>query len=142
MSEQTNVQIVQDAYTAFGRGDIRDVLSRLDENVEWIIPGPSESPVTGIRHGRAEVGEFFRALEREQDQEAFTPQRFIADDEVVAVIGYYRWRIKGTGRTTESEWVHLFTVRDGKIARFQEYSDTASYADAYRGSTRTVAVEA
>jgi ketosteroid isomerase-like protein len=27
----------------------------------------------------------------------------------------------------------VFVVRDGKIARFQEYTDTAAIADAFRG---------
>ncbi len=35
MSDQTNVDVVQQAYVAFGRGDIPAVLSFLTDDIEW-----------------------------------------------------------------------------------------------------------
>jgi ketosteroid isomerase-like protein len=29
--------------------------------------------------------------------------------------------------------VHVFTIRDGKVAKFREFNDTAQFAEAYRG---------
>jgi ketosteroid isomerase-like protein len=40
--------------------------------------------------------------------------------------------IKKTGRTMASEFVHIFTFRDGKVVRFREFLDTAQLAEAYR----------
>lgn len=42
MSEERNVRIVQEAYGAFGRGDISALLGLLTEDVEWIQPGSPE----------------------------------------------------------------------------------------------------
>jgi ketosteroid isomerase-like protein len=30
------------------------------------------------------------------------------------------------------EWLHMFTVRDGKLAAFDEFTDTAQFAEAVR----------
>jgi ketosteroid isomerase-like protein len=37
-----------------------------------------------------------------------------------------------TGREWESDFVHAFTVRGETVTRFQEYTDTAALADAFR----------
>jgi ketosteroid isomerase-like protein len=41
-----------------------------------------------------------------------------------------RVRAKRSGRPFESDWAMFFRVRDGKIARFQAYVDTAVEAAA------------
>jgi ketosteroid isomerase-like protein len=63
MSEQQNVQLVQQAYDAFRRGDSSAVLKTLSEDVEWLIPGPEHIiRFAGRRRGPQQVGEFFRSL--------------------------------------------------------------------------------
>ena len=32
-----------------------------------------------------------------------------------------------------ADFVHIFTVKDGKVSGFQEFTDTATFAEAYRG---------
>lgn len=56
----------------------------------------------------------------------FQPQEFIAEGDKVVVLGHGRWRAKSTGQTAESDWVHVFTRRNGKTVSFREYSDTAA----------------
>jgi ketosteroid isomerase-like protein len=34
--------------------------------------------------------------------------------------------VKATGKILNTSWAHVFTVRDGQIAAFQEYLDTAA----------------
>jgi ketosteroid isomerase-like protein len=134
MAEQDNVKIVQEAYAAFGRGDISSVVDACADAVEWIVPGAAGVPVAGKRRGREQVAEFFRTLGENQTAQQFEPREFIAQGDKVAVLGHYRWRIKPTGRTFESDWVHVFTVRDRRVVHFQEYSDTAAEAEAYRSA--------
>jgi ketosteroid isomerase-like protein len=62
MSEQDNRALVQRGYDAFGRGDIEVLLALLDDNVEWITPGPSDLPTAGRRRGRQQVAEFFKGV--------------------------------------------------------------------------------
>jgi ketosteroid isomerase-like protein len=131
MSEQDNVRIVQEAYAAFGRGDIATVLNALTSDVEWEIPGPGDVPISGVRRGPAEVQEFFKTLSESEDIQQFEPRDFLAAGDKVAVVGHYRSVIRSTGRTSEMDWVHVLTVRDGKIASFKEFTDTLAIAKAY-----------
>ncbi len=41
-------------------------------------------------------------------------------------LGFYDGQARSTGRPSRLEFAHDFTVQDGKITRFQEYSDTAN----------------
>jgi ketosteroid isomerase-like protein len=41
-------------------------------------------------------------------------------------IGEYLWRSKVTGRVFDAHFVHVVNIRDGKIYRFREYTDTAA----------------
>jgi hypothetical protein len=133
MAEQDNVQVVKDAYAAFARGDIPAVVNACAPEVEWIIPGGSGIPVAGTFRSRKGVADFFRALGENQTARQFEPREFIAQGDKVVVLGHYRWTVKPTGKPYESDWVHVFAIRNGSVVRFQEYSDTAAEAEAYRG---------
>ncbi len=43
-------------------------------------------------------------------------------------------RVKATGRSYETEWAHVFTLREGKIVEFREFADSAAVAEAFRRS--------
>ncbi|MDQ6931775.1 MAG: nuclear transport factor 2 family protein [Candidatus Eremiobacteraeota bacterium] len=131
MSEQENLKVVQEAYDAFKRGDIPTVLSKMTDDVQWAIPGPPGIAVAGQRHGAHQVAEFFKTLGEEQEPQEFAPREFIPKNDKVIVLGHFRWLVKRTGRILESDWVHVFTLRDGKVASFQEYSDSARLVEAY-----------
>lgn len=50
MATQSNVEVVRDAYAAFGSGDLPKLLGLMASDVVWefpasnIIPGPARSP--------------------------------------------------------------------------------------------------
>lgn len=50
------------------------------------------------------------------------------------VLGSDRARSKFNGRVIETDWAMMVTVRDGKIARFRDYTDTVPMMVAVRGS--------
>ena len=131
MSEQQNLQVIRDAYAAFSRGDIESVLNVLTDDVVWELPGPAQIPYAGVYNGKPEVAQFFSRLAGSEDVQTFEPQQFFANGDMVVVLGRYAARVKANGKTAEADWVHAFTVRAGKIARWHEYLDTATYAKAY-----------
>ena len=133
MSEQENVQAVQQMYTAFGRSDISALLNGLADDVNWQVAGPADIPVCGTRSGREEVAQFFTALGATLETQQFEPQEFIAQGDKVVVLGHERHRVKSTGRTYEGDWVQVFTLRDGKVVRYREYVDTSALVAAFRG---------
>ncbi len=138
MSEQENVRIVKEAYDAFQRGDIQNLLDGLTDDVAWVTPGPPDiMPAAGNRRGRNEVAQFFSDLSGSEDVELFEPQEYIAQGDKVVALIKYRGRVKATGRASEADLVHIFTINEGKIAQFQEYFDTAKALDAYRPASQT-----
>jgi len=133
MTEQENVRTIQEAYASFQRGDVQAVLNVLTDDVEWVTPGPTSIlPLAGHRRGRDEVAQFFSLLNGSEEVEQFEPQEYVAQGNNVVVFVKYRSRIKSTGHTADADLVHVFTVRDGKIAAFREYYDTAAAVEAYR----------
>jgi len=50
---------------------------------------------------------------------------------ILACIGFYKARVKRTGGVVSSSWVMVFTVRNGRIVRFREWSDSAQLNRAY-----------
>ncbi len=131
MSENTNLDIIKEAYAAFGRGDIAAVLSVQAPNVELEYAGPKHIPWAGSFRGLDGAKQFFAAVEAEADIESFEPETFIAQGDRVVVLGFEKVRSKRTGRSYESYWTHSYTLAGGKIIKFREYSDTAAVAAAF-----------
>ena len=132
MHEQENLQVVHQAYEAFGRGDVPGVLALLTDDVEWSTPGPPDViPYAGSRTGHEQVAGYFEAFDGAVEVDEFEPQRFICEEDMVVVLGHYAFRVKSTGKTVDTDWVHAFTLRDGKIARFRGYEDSAAVAMAF-----------
>ncbi len=132
MGEQENTELVQRIYGSFRDGDIPAMLDSLSEDVQWVTAEIEGVPTGGIRHGREQVGQFFQTLSDTQEVRQFELREFVAQDDKVIALGHYAWHVKSTGREWESDFAHVCSVRDGKVTRFQEYTDTAALGDAFR----------
>ena len=128
MSEQANVQAVQEAYAAFKRGDIQTILDSLTEDVEWIAP--AVEPVAGTYHGPDEVAAFFQQVQEISEFSSFEPREYVAQGDRVIALGSYKATARITKKVYECDWAMSFTLRGGKISRFQEFTDTAVLAAA------------
>jgi len=129
---ENNVQVVQDAYGKFTSGDIEGLLGILSEDVHWQTPEIENAPFGGTRRGLDGVGEFFALLAESEETTRFEPTEFITQGDRVVVLGKYGATVKETGRSYESDWVHVFTVRDGKILNFVEFFDNALASRAFQ----------
>jgi ketosteroid isomerase-like protein len=132
MSEQ-NVAVVREAYAAFGRGDVDGILDRCSDNVVWegVIGANANVPQSGIRHGKDQVREFFRQVAESATFVRFEPKEFVAQGDRVVVLGSYAATVTSTGRSTESDWVMVFRLVDGRISEFREFTDSAQLNAAY-----------
>jgi uncharacterized protein len=131
MSEGSNLFKMMNAYAAFGRGDINGAMEHVADDIVWVIPGPAHLPTTGTVNGMEAVKQWFGMLVHTVEYQRFEPYEFIAQgDKVVALL-----HIEGTVRKTTSrvhtEAAHVWTFRDGKLAHFQVFDDTAAIADAH-----------
>jgi ketosteroid isomerase-like protein len=132
MDPQQNIKLVQQCYQNFKSGNIPALLDLLDDSVEWQLPDLKGVAVSGKRRGRKEVANFFTTLAQTQETLSFEPREFVAQGDKVVGLGHYSFRVKATGQAFESDWAQVFTIKNGKIARFQEYADSAAAVFAYQ----------
>lgn len=132
MNAQENKRIVMEGYQMFRNGDIPHLLERYHDDAVWIEPEAENVPFAGRHNGKAEIAQFFQTLDREAEALRFEPKDFIAEGDKVVVTGEATWLCRQTGRSYDSPWVHLFTLRDGKVATFQSLHDTAAAERAFR----------
>jgi len=130
MSE-TNKQIVQQGYERFGAGDVAGLLALFADDIQWTVPAIENAPFSGSRSGKASVAQFFAQLTESEDITEFVPAEFIAEGDKVIVIGKSGATVRSTGRSYSTQWVHIFTIKDGKIAAFLEFFDNAAASRAF-----------
>lgn len=132
MSESENVQVVQDLYAAFGRGDMDGIFKVLDEEIDWTFNGrPSDIPFGGHFRGHDGMLNFFGTVAQACEVLEFGPQEVMSFGNHVLSLGHERVKARATGKQFETDWAHLFTIRNGKIVRLREYYDTAAMAEAF-----------
>jgi ketosteroid isomerase-like protein len=124
------VDVVKQAYGAFSRGDVPAVLDLVADQVDWRFWGASRLPYTGTCKTKGEVGRWFAAIAEVDDIKAFEPREFIDGGDHVTVLGWERTAARPGGKVFETEWIHVFTVRDGKVVRFWGLYDTEASAAA------------
>jgi uncharacterized protein len=131
MSEQDNIALVQKVYNDFKSGNIQALLGAMAEDITWEVPEMPHVPIGGRREGRHSVAQFFQTLGELQEPLNFEANDFIAEGNRVVAMGSYEWRVKETGRSFTGKFAHVFTLVDGIVVAFLEYTDTGASARAY-----------
>lgn len=122
-----NVELVKDAYAAFGRGDIPTVVAAMDPQVEWYEAENNPYQMSGSAWigPDAVTQNLFAKLAADWDSFTLHPQRFHDAGDSVVVEGRCTGTHKATGRAFDGQYCHIFGFRDAKLVRFQQYVDTA-----------------
>ena len=131
--ETQNTKTVQDAFAAFLRGDVTSLLGLMTDDVVWepVLGTASHVPFSAKRQGKPAVAEFFQQVAANEEFTQFEPREYIAQGNTVVAVGHYRAVTKSTGKSFESDFAMVFTLRDGKVARFREFTDSAGINAAF-----------
>jgi len=133
-TDAPNVALVKSLYAAFGKGEIATIVGAVTPDVDWVTVGrDSDFPTLGPRKGQGGVQEFFNLVGANLKFSEFAPKEFYAVGDKVFVLGSYAMTVVKTGKPMQSDWVHIFTIADGKVRAFREFLDTARAAEAFRG---------
>jgi ketosteroid isomerase-like protein len=128
---QENVATVRSLYEAFAKGDVPTVLGAFTPGAEWREAEnflyADGNPYIGS--GAILQGVFLR-LATEWDGFAANPAQFLDAGDTVVVTGRYTGAYKATGKSIDAQFAHVWTLQDGKVARFQQYADTLQVAQA------------
>jgi ketosteroid isomerase-like protein len=123
-----NVEWVKGIYDAFSQGDIPTVLGAFADDVEWFEA--EGMPYGGLyRSGEAVLQNVFGPIAADLEGFAVTPEEYIGSGEAVAAIVRYTGTGKATGKTLDLPAVHVWELRDGKLARFRQFIDTVKFAE-------------
>lgn len=125
----TNREIMRDSYDAFARGDMEAVLAVHDPGIVWM---EAENVLYADRNpyiGPQQVAEgLFARIVRDFDGFHIQLDQLVHDGDTVVALGRYHGTWKATGRTADAQFVHVWTLRDGRITHFQQYTDTLQFA--------------
>jgi len=115
-------------YEAFGKGDIPGVIAALDPQVEWLEAEnfiyADGNPYLGPN---AVLEGVFVRIGAEWEDFTVSPKEILDAGETVVGHGYYSGTYKKNGKQVRAQFAHLFTFRDGKVVKFQQYTDIAQF---------------
>ncbi|HTC32701.1 MAG TPA: nuclear transport factor 2 family protein [Bryobacteraceae bacterium] len=126
-----NAKTVESFYTAMGRGDIPSAIGILDPSIVWSEAEgflyADKSPYVGVD---AVLTGLFARLGGEWDGFSAVPAEIVDGGETVVALGRYGGTYKATGAKVDAQFVHVFRFKNGKVASFQQYTDTLQFKNA------------
>jgi ketosteroid isomerase-like protein len=120
-------------YLALASGDVGGALALLNADIEWTEAERSPYYAGTLRGPNAVVAGVLAPINGDFEGFAATPAEFVADGERVAVFGTYTGLAKITGIRLSVPFVHLWTVADGRLRRFIQYTDSTLWREALGG---------
>ena len=113
-------------------GDIDAVLALLSPDFTLVYSGPSIIPSSGTWNGHDGFRSWAQAaVQGHLPTESLNIEEFIVQGDHVVVPGHVALRVKTTGKNCETDFLHLFTVRDGQLTSWRDFFDTYALAQAY-----------
>ncbi len=127
-----NIAVVRRLYEARGNPEIiRQVLA---PDVRWeVVEG---FPYSDVYLGLKGVSDFFTRLFSDFEDWRTEPSEFFETGDHVIAIGAYSAKAKATGKTFKARFAHVWTMRDGVIARLQQVADTVQLSRALESDAR------
>lgn len=127
----SNVQIIEAVYTLVGSGDVDGGLAHFASDIEWREADghpyqPDGKPWVGIDAVRTNL---FENLSDEWDGFTVHPRVYHDAGDAVIVECRYTGVHRATGKRLDAQACHVWRLRAGKVAGFQQYVDTAHLYD-------------
>ena len=129
-----NVAVIDGLYQAFAKGDIPAALEPMDAGIVWneaeSFPYADKNPYVGPE---AVLNGVFARIGAEWEYWNLTDIELhdVSGNKVLATLRYDA-KHKATGKTIDSQTAHLWTLEDGKITAFQQFTDTKQAGEAVR----------
>ena len=133
-AKEKDVEIVQNLYADFAKGDVPAVLQKFDPKIEWNeaenFPYADGNPYVGPQ---AVLEGVFARLGAEWEYWNLTEQTYYeANSGEIIVTGRYKAKNKMTSKEINVQFVHIWTLNDGLVTDFQQYADTFQTVEAMK----------
>ncbi len=125
---ESGTEVVRGIYDAFARGDVDGFFAAAHTDIEW--DEAEGMPYGGVYHGRQEIEEkVFGPILADVDGFTAAPDEILPLD-AHRVIALGRHGGTGAAGPLDARFVHIWTVTDGKVSRYQQLADTRRFCDA------------
>lgn len=129
--QMSSADIAKQVYTGFAVGDIAMVTGLMSPEIVWNeAEGNPYSDGNPYKGPEAVVSGVFARLGGEWDGFSATPTEYVTEGDRVIVFGRYGGTNLSTGKALNVPFVHSYTLKDGKIIAFQQYTDTLGHTAA------------
>lgn len=122
---QSPRDIVSSFYAAIACGDVDAILSLLHPNLEWTEAEGFPYYSGTWRTPQEVVEKLLVPLARDWKDFSAAPNDYIEVGDQVVAFGVYGGIANATGKTMRAAFAHRWKIRDGRLARFDMYTDTA-----------------
>lgn len=125
----SNVELIRNLYSAFAQGDVPAVLGAMDAGIEWTEA--EGFPYGGTYTGANAILEnVFMKLGSEWEGFSAVPGEFLDAGDNIVALGNYSGKYNTSGKNMKVPFAHVWTLRDGKIVKFVQYTDTLKVSEA------------
>jgi len=120
---ERDVETIKELYAAFEQRDEKRIVPLFSPEIE--IVQSAELPWGGHYRGHTGLAEFLKKLLGHVDSRVVI-EKFIDAGEHVVAIGSTIGKTRATNIEFDVPVVHVWTVREGRIVRFQPFIDNAT----------------
>lgn len=125
-----NVAAAQSLYRAFAANDGATIGALLAPELVWNEgeggPYADRNPYVGPQ---AVFEGIFARIGAAFPDFTVNPETYLPSGDRVVVLGRYKGTNAATGEALDAQFVHVWTVSDGRIVAMQQYTDTAQWVD-------------
>ncbi|MFP4335131.1 MAG: nuclear transport factor 2 family protein [Wenzhouxiangella sp.] len=119
--------MVKNVYTLFAAGDMEGFAALMAPDIVWNeAEGNPYADLNPYIGPEAIMSGLISRLVSEWEDISVTPHEFVVEGDRVVVFGRYGETWKATGVVLDIPFVHSWTVRDGQLVAFEQYTDTAA----------------
>ena len=123
---QENVDLVTAGYDDFNSGNIEGVIGRFHPEVEWIEPGGGSAPSGTFNGPDSVANDVFAKVPENFDEFSVEVDDARDDGDTVLITGRFKGKNK-SGAELDAQGEHVWEIRDGKIARFENKPDREAW---------------
>lgn len=123
MNTSKNYKIVSDHYQASADKNIERMFENVSDKIVW--HEMDGFPCAGTYHSQTQIIEnVFKVLGRDWIDYRFVLDQLIDGGEFLIATGNYRGQNRKTLKTIDARVAHFWQIKDGKIVRFEQFTDT------------------
>ncbi|MES2349747.1 MAG: nuclear transport factor 2 family protein [Pseudomonadota bacterium] len=118
-----NLELLRSTYDGVSGENVTRLLNVLAPDAEWVEA--AGFPYAGTYVGApAIIANVFQRLATEWIDYRAEASHYLEQGDQIVAFGVYSGTFKVTGRSMRASFAHLYTFREGKIARMVQYVDS------------------